>query len=57
MIKTHETDYIYVHRFKVSSGKEHKEITKVYYSGELALDNHKLLGGDLLLTKVIHNYK
>jgi len=49
--------YMFIHTFKVSSGKEHKEITKVYYSSVVALENHKLLGGDLLLMKVVHHYK
>lgn len=57
MTLLNQDGYMFIHTFKVSSGKEHKEITKVYYSSVVALENHKLLGGDLLLMKVVHHYK
>lgn len=44
------TESVYVHVFKVSSGKVRKEIKQAYFSNEAgkALEQHKLLGGKLI---------
>lgn len=44
--------YFY-HKFKVSSGKDMKTITKVYEDEKVARENHLLLGGELKVLKEV----
>lgn len=44
---------LYIHEFRVSSGKSHKVITKVYDKQLEAYSNFYLLGGTLVTTEVI----
>lgn len=43
----------YLHKFKLSSGKDHKFVTKVYESEKVASENHKLTGGTLKVLKEV----
>lgn len=47
---------IFVHTFYVSSGKDYKEIVKVYYNYDEAMSQWNLLGGTLVLTKPLRNW-
>ena len=43
----------YYHKYKVSSGKDHKTVVKIYESEPVALENHKLMGGTLKVLKEV----
>lgn len=43
----------YYHKYKVSSGKEHRIITKIYESEKDAVENHILLGGTVKVLKEV----
>lgn len=42
----------YIHTFKVSSGKTHKQVVKVYDTVEVATEQYQLLGGKLEAAEV-----
>lgn len=44
---------VYYHVFKISSGKDHKFVSKVYVDEEVAKENHLLLGGVLRVMKEV----